>query len=399
MSTKKSGKGKKAQIHIIRSVSEMQEYALKARAGGQEIGFVPTMGALHDGHLSLVELAKEKMPRDIIVVSIFVNPTQFGPTEDFASYPKDAAGDIEKLRGAGVDVIFIPTVEEMYPPGFQTRVEVTQLTRGLCGESRPGHFHGVTLVVTKLFNIVQPSRAYFGMKDYQQFVVIKRLVSDLNMPIEIIAGRTLREKDGLAMSSRNAYLDTNQRKAATCLYRGLMRAREALKNGERDAAEIIDAARHPIWQESDARIEYIQVVHPETLKELDWVEKEAMLMMAVRIGGTRLIDNMLLSAKTRVSPPVTEELEKKPKIVPIIRYGSPLVIEPTRYVPRTQKQVKAKKAAKAALAAKNKKLESKKDKKKNLPSKKPVKKAVKKPETAKPTKKSAPPKSPAKKRR
>jgi len=255
-------------------------------------GFVPTMGYLHEGHISLGRRAKTE--NDRVAVSIFVNPTQFGPNEDLAAYPRDLEHDLKLLEAVGVDLVFHPTPEVMYPPSFQTYVTVEEVTQHLEGAARPGHFRGVATVVTQLFNIVQAERAYFGQKDAQQAVVIKRMVTDLAIPTEIVVCPTLREPDGVAMSSRNTYLDPEQRTAATVLYRALTAAQERYDAGERDTRALRSAMRYTLEQEPLVKIEYVSAADPDTLLELDHVEDRLLLSMAVRIGKTRLIDNFLL---------------------------------------------------------------------------------------------------------
>lgn len=256
------------------------------------LGLVPTMGYLHAGHLSLVHTAR--MACETIVATIFVNPTQFGPNEDLAAYPRDMEGDLEKLRNEGTDVVWTPTKEDMYPSGFQTWVNVEELTQYLEGAMRPGHFRGVTTVVAKLFNAVRPEKAYFGQKDAQQVAVIKQMVRDLSYPIEIIVCPTMREFDGLAMSSRNAYLKGDERRAATVLYRALNAARNAYKSGERSANTLRHLMADTLRTEPLAKMQYVSCAHPLTLKDLDWVEQDALFSMAVFVGRTRLIDNFLL---------------------------------------------------------------------------------------------------------
>jgi len=258
------------------------------------LGLVPTMGYLHPGHLSLVHVARREC--ETVVASIFVNPTQFGPTEDLSTYPRDLESDLTKLRNEGTDVVWTPSKEEMYPPGFQTWVEVEALTKFLEGAMRPGHFRGVTTVVAKLFNAVQPQKAYFGQKDAQQVAVIKQMVRDLNFLIEIIVCPTMREFDGLAMSSRNAYLKGDERRAATVLYRALNAARIAYQSGERSANTLRHLMADTIRTEPLAKMQYVSCAHPVTLKDLDWVEGDALCSMAVYVGGTRLIDNFLLES-------------------------------------------------------------------------------------------------------
>ena len=253
---------------------------------------VPTMGYLHEGHLSLVRRARKEC--DHVAVSIFVNPTQFGPKEDLSNYPRDPERDLSLLEPLGVDLIWMPTAEIMYPPGYQTWVEVEAITRPLEGAMRPGHFRGVTTVVAKLFIGIQPHRAYFGQKDAQQAAVIRQMTRDLNFPIEIVVCPIVREPDGLAMSSRNVYLDTEQRKAATVLYRSLSAAKAAYANGERDAEKLRQLMKDVVASEPLAQMQYISCADYDTLEELDNVTGKALLSMAVFVGKTRLIDNMVL---------------------------------------------------------------------------------------------------------
>ena len=251
------------------------------------------MGALHEGHLSLVRHARAD--DDTVVVSIFVNPTQFGPSEDLAHYPRDADRDLALLRDLGTDVVFMPPVEEVYPQGFDTHVEVEKLTQRLEGVSRPGHLRGVATVVTKLFNIVQPHRAYFGQKDAQQLAVVRRLARDLDLPVEVVGLPTVRELDGLAMSSRNAYLSPEERRAAPVFYRSLEAAQELWRSGVRDASLIRQRMNEVLASEPLAHVDYVSVADTETLEELEMVERSALVSLAVRIGKTRLIDNVTLS--------------------------------------------------------------------------------------------------------
>jgi pantoate--beta-alanine ligase len=276
----------------MRVVHTIAEARAVRRALPGTWGFVPTMGYLHEGHLSLVRRARAE--NDRVAVSIFVNPTQFGPHEDYARYPRDLERDLRLLEPLGVDLVFVPSVEEMYPPGFQTWVIVEEVSRPLEGASRPGHFRGVATVVAKLFNILQPDRAYFGQKDAQQTVVIRRMVQDLNIPVEIVICPTVREPDGLAMSSRNTYLNPEERRAATVLFQALQAAKARYEAGERDAERLREAMREVIRAEPLARIDYVSVAHPETLQELERVEGPALLSLAVYIGTTRLIDNLML---------------------------------------------------------------------------------------------------------
>ncbi len=281
-------------MKVVRRIGEMMDISEEFRRKGYSIGFVPTMGYLHEGHLSLFRIARSKM--DKLVVSIFVNPIQFGPNEDYAIYPRDEEGDIEKCRKEGVDVVFIPSLEEMYPEDFSTYVEVKGLDEELCGRYRPGHFRGVTTVVLKLFNIVKPNLAVFGLKDAQQYFIIKRMVRDLNLDIDIIPGPTVREKDGLAMSSRNVYLNTEERKQAIHLYRSLMLAKELIEKGERNPKTIIEAMEKHLKENAPlGRIQYIQIVDTKRLKPVDRIEGEVLVALAVFFGKTRLIDNIIVS--------------------------------------------------------------------------------------------------------
>ena len=265
-----------------------------ARAALGELGLVPTLGFLHAGHLSLVERARAENPA--VAASIFVNPTQFGPKEDLARYPRDLPRDLGLLEAAGVDLVFAPDAEEMYPPGFDLSIEIGGVTEVLEGAVRPGHFAGVATVVAKLFNIVQPTRAYFGQKDAQQSVVIRKLVRDLDLPVEVIVAPTVREADGLALSSRNSYLTPEQRAAAPAIYRALSEARRRFDAGERHGETLREALRQTIAAEPLMQIDYVSVADPLTLRELATVEHQALASMAVRLGTTRLIDNLVLGA-------------------------------------------------------------------------------------------------------
>ncbi len=256
------------------------------------VGFVPTMGYLHEGHLSLVRRARAECDR--VVVSIFVNPTQFGPNEDLARYPRDLKRDLTLLEKEEVDLVWTPTEDEMYPPGYATWVEVEGLTRPLEGAARPGHFRGVTTIVTKLFNAVQPHKAYFGQKDAQQALVIRRMTRDLNFPIEIVICPTVREADGLAMSSRNVYLNPQERQAATVLFRALTAAQEAYQRGERNADALRALMTQVITSEPLARLQYVSIADYDTLEELQTVTGKVLFSMAVFIGQTRLIDNIVV---------------------------------------------------------------------------------------------------------
>ncbi len=281
-------------ITIIESVSAMQEYSLARRREGKHIGFVPTMGYLHEGHTSLMQLLRPQC--DILVASIFVNPIQFGPKEDLSSYPRDLEHDRSLCEAAGCDAIFHPSPQEIYPTGFHTHVAVEYLTETLCGPWRPGHFHGVTTVVAKLFNIVMPHVAAFGQKDAQQATIIKQMVRDLNLPIEIVIGPTIREADGLAKSSRNVYLSPDERREATTLFHALSLGKEMIEKGERDPASVIAAMRRLIEKEVHApEIQYIEIVNMRDLHPIPKIEGEVLMAMAVRIGKTRLIDNFILA--------------------------------------------------------------------------------------------------------
>ncbi|MBN1418971.1 MAG: pantoate--beta-alanine ligase [Planctomycetes bacterium] len=275
--------------------SFVRRWSRAYRAAHLRLGFVPTMGALHDGHLSLVRAARRECDR--VLVSIFVNPLQFGPGEDYSRYPRPFERDADRCLGEGADGIFRGADGSLYPPGFATHVEVERLTAGLCGASRPGHFRGVATVVTKLLAIVEPHAAYFGAKDYQQSVVIRRLAADLDLPVRIRVLPTVREPDGLAMSSRNAYLSPPERRAATCLVRALERARLAYDRGERDAGALRAEMEEVLLAEPLARPEYVEVVDPETLETIERADAGAVLALAVHIGRTRLIDNALLGAR------------------------------------------------------------------------------------------------------
>jgi pantoate--beta-alanine ligase len=276
-------------MQIARTIAEMKAFRMKSLGS---VGFVPTMGYLHDGHLALVKQARAE--NSIVVASIFVNPTQFGPTEDFTTYPRDTERDLTMLQKERTDFVFIPTPEEIYPEGFNSWVEVEKITARLEGNCRPGHFKGVATVVIKLFNIVEPTRAYLGQKDAQQALVIKKMVSDLNMNLEIIVMPTVREGDGLAMSSRNVYLSPQERRAATVLFKALTLAQNLRVKGEKNAETIRQKMTSIISKEPLAKIEYISIADAETLEELSEIDKPALASLAVRIGKTRLIDNILL---------------------------------------------------------------------------------------------------------
>jgi len=280
-------------MEIVKEISKMKEISKFWKRQGYKIAFVPTMGFLHGAHLALVKKAKEL--GDKTVVSIFVNPLQFGPKEDFREYPRDLERDLALLEKEKVDAVFIPETEEMYPPDFQTYVEVTKLTTGLCGAFRPGHFKGVTTVVLKLFNIVNPDIAIFGEKDYQQLQVIKQMIKDLNLDIEIVAHPTVREKDGLAMSSRNIYLSSAERESATSLYKALLLAQKLIKEGERDSQKIKEEMEKFIYSFPFTKVQYIEFVDPQTLDPIDKINKPVLCALAVYVGKARLIDNMLIT--------------------------------------------------------------------------------------------------------
>ena len=279
-------------MEILRTTAEMARWRDECCRESRTVGFVPTMGYLHQGHLALVKEALRRADR--VVVSIFVNPTQFSPGEDLDKYPRDFGRDLDLCRELGVDVIFAPEVEEMYPSGFQTRVLVDHLSQNLCGRYRRDFFSGVTLVVTKLFCAVRPHLAVFGEKDFQQSVVVKRLSKDLNLGVEIIPHPTVRESDGLAMSSRNTYLSKDERQSALALYRSLLAARELVQEGERRVEVLIDRTKAIIEAEAHCKIQYVQVVDEDTMVDIVEVTPKAVMAMAVFVGKARLIDNMRL---------------------------------------------------------------------------------------------------------
>lgn len=279
-------------MQIFRSINKLQKSIIGLKKKGKTIGFVPTMGYLHNGHLSLMRQSKKE--NDISVISIFVNPIQFGPQEDFKKYPRDFSRDEKLAKSVGVDIIFYPSKKQMYPDGYLTYVEVEKLSNLLCAASRPGHFRGVTTVVTKLFNIVQPDIAYFGQKDAQQARIIQKMTQDLNMPMKIKVMPIVRESDGLAMSSRNVYLSTHQRKDALILNRALKEARRLIKAGARDSRIIISSLNYLISAKHTAKIDYVEIVDPDSLTELKKVQKKALIVLAVWIGKTRLIDNTVI---------------------------------------------------------------------------------------------------------
>lgn len=282
-------------MKVVNTISEMRALSREARSQGKRLGLVPTMGALHEGHLSLVRAARAKS--DVVAASIFVNPTQFGPNEDFTRYPRDLESDCAVLERQGVEFIFAPSTQEMYPPGAITWVTVEQLSERLCGKSRPGHFRGVTTIVSKLFNIVEPDVAFFGQKDAAQHAIIRRMVRDINMPVEIEICPIVREPDGLALSSRNAYLSADERRSALVLYRSLQGVQKLLEGGERSSLKLIEAARLEFAREPGARLDYFEIVHPDTLEALpQQVAGLSLAAVAAFVGNTRLIDNAVLGA-------------------------------------------------------------------------------------------------------
>lgn len=279
----------------VSEVGDLRREIARWRKAGERIGFVPTMGALHEGHLSLVGIARGKAGK--VVASVFVNPTQFGPNEDFSRYPRQPEKDAEMLAAAGCDLLFLPDVDTMYPPGHTVWVDLGNPSETLEGVCRPGHFRGVATVVTLLFNLVQPDVAVFGEKDAQQLAVIRRMVRDLHFPIEIVPGPTVREADGLAMSSRNAYLSLEERQAATVLYRSLRNAESAIREGERRGDEVRRILSETLNSEPLARVEYAEVVDAESFQPVDTLRGRLVLPLAVRVGGTRLIDNLQLAVE------------------------------------------------------------------------------------------------------
>jgi pantoate--beta-alanine ligase len=280
-------------LKVFSTIDEMRAASRAVRRGGKRLGFVPTMGALHEGHLSLVRAARAAS--DVVAASIFVNPTQFGPNEDLARYPRSFERDCGLLAHEGAEFVFAPSVEEMYPAGAVTWVTVDELSGKLDGRSRPGHFRGVTTVVSKLFHIVEPDQAFFGQKDAAQVAVIRRMVRDLNLAVEIVVCPIVREADGLAMSSRNAYLSPDERKRALVLHGSLMSVQQLLGAGERDAARLAAAGREEFARESSVRLDYFEIVHPETLDPVKDVSGGALVAVAAYVGMTRLIDNLVVA--------------------------------------------------------------------------------------------------------
>ncbi len=279
-------------MRLVETIEEMKALSRTFRKEGRTISFVPTMGSLHRGHIELIRRAGEIA--DVVVVSIFVNPSQFGPGEDYRSYPRDMERDLSICREEGVDVVFAPSVDEMYPQGFSTHVTVEGLSERLCGASRPGHFRGVTTVVAKLFNIVMPHKAVFGLKDYQQQLVVEKMVRELNMDVEIVTVETVRDADGLALSSRNEYLTPEERKLARLIPESLKRARELVAQGVSETSHIIEEMKKIMDRKPGIVVDYIRICHPLTLEDMDRVEGEVLCAIAVRIGRARLIDNLLI---------------------------------------------------------------------------------------------------------
>ncbi len=279
-------------MKTINSLKEMQTRCLELRAAGKTIAFVPTMGYLHEGHLSLLREGRKR--GDVLVLSLFVNPTQFGPNEDLDSYPRNLERDLELARSVGTDLVWTPSPEQVYPPDFATYVNVEGLTDELCGAARPGHFRGVTTVVCKLFNVVQPNVAFFGEKDFQQLAVIRRMTSDLNLPVEIVGMPIIRESDGLALSSRNVYLSPEERRQALVLSQALARGRQLATEGKRDVGQVLAELSDLVMAQPAARIDYLQICHQATLREQERIDADSVLLLAVFIGKTRLIDNGFL---------------------------------------------------------------------------------------------------------
>ena len=279
-------------MEVSETIESVRQLVKAARIEGKRVGLVPTMGALHIGHISLIEAAVEQC--GFVVVSIFVNPTQFGPGEDFENYPRPVEADLEICRRCGADAVFMPKQEVMYASENLTWVKVEKLTESLCGRNRPVHFRGVMTVCTKLFNIIGPDAAYFGQKDAQQSIVIKRMAADLNMPLEIVVCPTVREPDGLAVSSRNKYLTDKQRQEATCLYESLQKCRQMIDAGTRASQEIISEMRGILSRPSSAKIDYVSIVNAETLQDVDEIAGKVLAAVAVKIGDARLIDNIII---------------------------------------------------------------------------------------------------------
>jgi pantoate--beta-alanine ligase len=285
----------------LTSAAQVTAVSKEARRAEKRVGFVPTMGALHEGHLSLVRTARAQT--DVVIASVFVNPTQFGPNEDFSRYPRNPERDSEMLAAEKIDYLFMPSVEEMYPPGATTWVKVEGISDKLDGRSRPGHFHGVTTVVAKLFNIVQPDFAFFGQKDAAQVAIVSKMVRDLNFDVRIVACPIVREPDGLAMSSRNAYLTPEQRKQATVLYRALMRVQSLVDRGESGSARLLVAGQQVMAEERGVKLDYFEVVNRDTLDPVSDVSHGALVAVAAYVGSTRLIDNIVISGTGQAEEP------------------------------------------------------------------------------------------------
>jgi len=288
-------------VITLTTIADVRAACDAARAAGRRVGFVPTMGFFHEGHRSLMRAARAN--DDLVVVSLFVNPTQFGPNEDLAAYPRDLEGDTAAAQAEGVDVLFMPTVAEMYPAGARTTVHVDGLTERLCGASRPGHFDGVTTVVAKLFSIVGPSRAYFGRKDAQQLAVIRRMATDLDLPVAVVGCPLVRETDGLALSSRNVYLDGEARQAATILSGSLYLASEAVVRGQRDAAAVRQLIVDTVGNAPQVRLDYVEIVDAATLEPVDELTTDTLVALAAFVGKARLIDNVTISFPAGVPTP------------------------------------------------------------------------------------------------
>jgi pantoate--beta-alanine ligase len=288
-------------MHILTSAEEVTAISKEARRAGKRVGFVPTMGALHEGHLSLVRAARTQS--DVVIVSVFVNPTQFGPTEDFSRYPRNAERDSAMLASEKTDYLFLPSIEEMYPAGAASWVTVEGLSEKLDGRSRPGHFRGVTTVVAKLFNIMQPDFAFFGQKDAAQVAIVNKMALDLNFDVRIVVCPIVREADGLAMSSRNAYLNPEQRKLALVLYRSLMRVQSIVDRGESSAARLLVAGHQVMAEEPEVKLDYFEIVHRETLDPVSDVSAGALVAVAAYVGKTRLIDNIVVTGTGTAAQP------------------------------------------------------------------------------------------------
>lgn len=295
-------------MKVIREIDKMKTHSKIMRKENKLVGFVPTMGYFHEGHLNLIRAARKQV--DIVIVSVFVNPIQFMPNEDFEKYPRDISRDEELAKSCGVDVIFYPKKEDMYPHGYSTYIEVEKLTDNLCGKSRPGHFRGVTTVVAKLFEIVRPDIAYFGQKDAQQAFVVRKMVEDLSMGVVIKIMPIIREENGLAMSSRNVYLSKSERKDASVLYHALSQAEELIRSGEKDAKKIIKKIRNLVNEKPSAKIDYVSIADTKALKDVKSVKEEALIALAVFIGKTRLIDNIIINPKELEASRETAEKAK-----------------------------------------------------------------------------------------